>query len=190
MHSDNYDLDESVPSVDDFNYDLQSLELGKCTWEQLGHCVLPSETLFTSESRESLIHIWKIWNAIRQPMIKSLPIGERTTFENLKTDINHLLLGVSSNSFYFNQVSASIVILNYCTKEFKEDSYELEHLYVSQLTEAFHLRDSLHLETLTPEMLVQFCESVRECGYCYQSLKNFVERRSKMPFGPVSQVSC
>lgn len=53
----------------------------------------------------------------------------------------------------------------------------------------FHLRDALHLPTITSEMLLDFCKLFIECGYYYYKLKNFAECRLKLPFGPVHRVS-
>lgn len=157
--NDSCNSDISSLSTDEFQYDPQSQELNRFTWEHLGQCAPPTEPPFASENPRSVIYLWKIWNAFRHPMMKSLPVGEQICFEDLKIDINYLLFGMTSYSFYLNQV-----------------------------TGMFHLRDALHLPTVTSEMLLDFCKPFIECGYYYYTLKNFTERRLKIPFGPVHRI--
>lgn len=61
-------------------------------------------------------------------------------------------------------------------------------LSLDQLTKSFNIRDKLHLQTLTPEIVLDFCEPLMQCASFYRSLKTFVERRVNLPFGPAHRV--
>lgn len=51
------------------------------------------------------------------------------------------------------------------------------------------MREKLHIPTVTPEALSNFCETFVECGNNFVTLKNFVDPKLKITeCGPVHQV--
>lgn len=73
----------------------------KRSWDRLGNDHPFRELPFSSESTDSVIHLWKIANSRG---VKCLPIGVQVTFGELIVDLRYLLFGVASYSFYFNEV--------------------------------------------------------------------------------------
>lgn len=96
-------------SSDEYEFDSQVLKLCKKTWEQLGSEAYYPELPFASEYPESIIPLWKILNASQNLRNKTFSLDDRVRcdFEQLKCDLQYLLFGMNSSSFFYNCVSRS-----------------------------------------------------------------------------------
>lgn len=94
-------------SSDECEFDSQLLKLCKKTWEQLGSEAYYPELPFASEHLESVIPLWKILNASQNIRNKTFSLDDRVVcdFEELKCDLQYLLFGMNSSSFFYNCVS-------------------------------------------------------------------------------------
>lgn len=105
-------------SSDEFEFDSQVLKLCKKTWEQLGSEAYYSELPFASEHSESVIPLWKILNASQNLRNKTFSLDDRVRcdFEQLKCDLQYLLFGMNSSSFFYNCVSTRLTSLLHILK--------------------------------------------------------------------------
>ena len=103
-HGDNSDSEIMLSSSSISIVDSEDGQPKRYVWEHPGKLYLSREAKFVTEYPECVLRVWKIWNATRKSVTQPTLLGLMISFEEFRDDVNHLLLGVASNCFYFAPV--------------------------------------------------------------------------------------
>lgn len=134
---------------------ISKLEISeRRTWETLGKINPPKEKPYLTELGQESVHLsWKLITATERLIEPRLYIPKLVTLSHDKmvTDLSYVMIGISSDSFVFNDEINS-----------------------------FEIRPGVCIEGATPESLRSSAQEFIQCGNICRRLENLYSKRSQL----------